>query len=388
MKKTLEQIQRELEEKRNEDNRRNQELNEERERSRVKWLRDMSLKMYEKSSFVPSSSSSSSGGSLPGQSFSSLSVAITDWSLNDNTPWINSVTIEIVSDGSNPPPISERGIVFGLSPDPSLSDDGVFSSNDGGTDIGEFAIENVDVDEDLWGQEVFIRAYVISSTGTIHSPAGLSPSVSFEPGICLAEGTKIRLSSGISKNIEEIEYTDSILVWDFDMGRLSSSKPLWIKKVEVSKKYNLLKFSDGSELRTISQHRIFNKEMGEFTYPMTSKTPVGTTTFTVDGNEIKLISKEIINEEVNYYNVITNKHINMFANGILTSCRYNNIYPIHNMKFIKDERVSRNRDEFNISDKFYYGLRIGEQTFSKKAVERYVSRLESNAVEILHLESI
>jgi hypothetical protein len=38
---------------------------------------------------------------------------------------------------------------------------------------------------------------------------------------------------------------------------------------------------------------------------------------------------------VDYYNVITDYHINLFANGILTSCRLNNIYPIKNMKFVK-----------------------------------------------------
>lgn len=128
--------------------------------------------------------------------------------------------------------------------------------------------------------------------------------------------------------------------------------------------------------------------MGKFTYPMTNETPIGTTTFNINGDEVQLISKEIVNEKVDYYNVITNKHINLFANGILTSCRYNNIYPISDMKFVKDNRSLRHRNEFNISDRFYDGLRISEQIFDKRDIERYVSRLEANEVEIMHLESI
>lgn len=43
---------------------------------------------------------------------------------------------------------------------------------------------------------------------------------------------------------------------------------------------------------------------------------------------------ERVDEEVEYYNIITEKHMNLFAEGILTSCRYNNIYPFTDtMKF-------------------------------------------------------
>lgn len=175
MKKTLDQIQKEFEERRLEEVRRNQEINNEREKSRIQWLQDMNMKMYEKSSFVPSSSSSSSGGSHQNQSFSDLSVSINDWTLYDNTPQINSITIEITSDGSNPPSISERGIVYGLSPDPSLGDVDSINVAEGGTDIGEFTMNGIDVDEDFWYQQVFIRAYVVSNGEVTHSLPGLSP---------------------------------------------------------------------------------------------------------------------------------------------------------------------------------------------------------------------
>src|SRR6185369_581796 len=101
-------------------------------------------------------------------------------------------------------------------------------------------------------------------------------------------------------------------------------------------------------LRTSNQHRIFNKELGGFTYPMTEDTPIGTTTFNVVGDEVALVGKRVVNEQLNYYNVISHRHLNLFADGILTSCRYNNIYPIVDMKFVKDDRAVVASEEYGV----------------------------------------
>ena len=54
--------------------------------------------------------------------------------------------------------------------------------------------------------------------------------------------------------------------------------------------------------------------------------------------------------------------MNLFANGILTSLRLNNLYKIENMKFVKDNRKLLAREEYaNIPDKLFYGLRLAEQ---------------------------
>jgi hypothetical protein len=193
---------------------------------------------------------------------------------------------------------------------------------------------------------------------------------------CLAKGTKISLHNKKYKKIEDISYSDGLLVWDFDEGKFASAKPLWIKKVQKTNKYILLQFDNGSILKTIDQHRIFNKQKGMFTYPMTDETPVGTISFSENGKEIKLVSKEYIYEDVEFYNIITKFHINLFAEGVLTSCRYNNIYPISDMKFIKEERELSTKDKFNISEEYFYGLRIAEQEFSPEEVEKYVNNLE------------
>ena len=224
------------------------------------------------------------------------------------------------------------------------------------------------------GDTVMVVAYAINSIGITYSTP-----ITWNVGVCLVEGTLITLADSTTKPIEDITMMDNITVWDFDNGVLASALPLWIKKTETSTQYNLLTFSDGSTLKTVSQHRIFNKEAGAFTYPMTEETPIGTTTINIRGEEVTLIDKCIIINSVNYYNVITDYHLNLYADDILTSMRYNNVYPIVDMKYVKDNRILRSLDEFvnvGISQRWINGLRLSEQTISLQDIKLYTERLE------------
>ena len=219
-------------------------------------------------------------------------------------------------------------------------------------------------------------AYVTSNAGTYYSDA-----VTGTSGICLLAGTQIALSDGTHKAIEDITYTDKLLSWDFDRGCYAETTAMWIKRSETGSQYNLLTFSDGTTLRTFDQHRIFNKQAGAFTYPMTAATPVGTVTVNEHGQEISLTNKQVIRDTIEYYNVITNYHMNLFSDSVLTSCRFNNIYPIVDMKFVKDNRTLRTRAEFeNVPDRFFHGLRLAEQIADIETVEWYVNRLLSTEV--------
>ena len=177
---------------------------------------------------------------------------------------------------------------------------------------------------------------------------------------CFIEGTQITLADGTTKAIEDITYDDELLVWNFYDGRFDTAKPTWIKVEEVAPRYNLVKFSDGREFGTVGAggekgyHRVFNKEAGAFTHIGTNATPIGTTTFADDGTNPTIVSEEIIEKPVKYYNIITDKHYNIFANGILTSCRLSNKYHIEDMKYVgepviheQEEKEYRERLEKN-----------------------------------------
>jgi hypothetical protein len=180
------------------------------------------------------------------------------------------------------------------------------------------------------------------------------------------------MADGSHKAIEDITHGELIRVWNFDLGEFSEAQPLWIKHVEETTAHHRFTFSDGTVLDTVGHH-VFNKEAGRFTYLIKDETPVGTTTFNDKGEEITLISKEMINEPVRYYNVWTQYHLNLFANGVLTSNRFNNIYPIVDMKFVKDDRALRSLTEFaGIDQQYIDGLRLQEQTMDAEYIRQYV----------------
>lgn len=177
--------------------------------------------------------------------------------------------------------------------------------------------------------------------------------------MCLIAGTLITLTDGTKKPIEEITYDDDLLVWDFFNGCFASAKPRWIKVKQTAKVYNKLTFDNGTTLGLVGEggtqgyHRIFNKQANMFTHTGVPETPNGTITFAEDKSEPMLVRQELVNKTVDYYNIITDKHFNIFANGVLTSCRCSNLYKIENMKY------------------------IGERTMSDKEVEEYFKRLKN-----------
>ena len=177
---------------------------------------------------------------------------------------------------------------------------------------------------------------------------------------CLIKGTLITLSDGSKKPIEDITFDDDILVWNFYEDKFDMAKPLFIKSAQIAPKYNLCTFSDGTKIGFVGEggekgyHRIFNADKGSFTYTGNDKdTPIGTRTFNENRSFPVLVSQEIIEEPVEYYNVITGKHYNLFANGILTSNHWSNQYDIDASKMIymldnqniTDETISKEMNE-------------------------------------------
>ena len=194
---------------------------------------------------------------------------------------------------------------------------------------------------------------------------------------CLVAGTLMSLANGTQKKIEDITYDDVLSVWNFDLGELSEARPLWVKRKQTAGQYTLVKFSDGTELRTVGHH-IFNKQAGEFTKIILDDTPVGTITVNEQGQEITIVSKELVKDTVDYYNIWTQYHLNAYANGVLTGNRYCNIYPVVDMKYVKDDRALRSVEEFaGIDSKYILGMRLQEQVFDLPFIQTMVDRIES-----------
>lgn len=206
---------------------------------------------------------------------------------------------------------------------------------------------------------------------------------------CILKNTPITLSDNTTKLIQDIDYQDDLLVWNFDDGKYDSAKPLWIKKPETASYYYHCIFDDGTTLNLVGSdgkcHRLFNCDTSTFKYAVDC---VGSRIMTLDG--IKVLNFcERVEEECEFYNIITNYHMNIYTNGILTSCRYNNLYPIQDMKFAKDDRKNiYYKKNFNSIPAIYYtGLRLREQKdISVEDTIKYVQRLESKKMKINDFE--
>ena len=314
----------------------------------------------------------------------------------DNTAGITITTYTLQSDlgqydnsGSVTYNIRDAGataagvIINGITVSHTQTITGDFNQGDNTVSWGQSGI-----DYQLWEQMASVTAYVVDSRGYTFTVV-VDEAWDIPHGPCLVEGTMITMADGTHKAIEDITHGELIRVWNFDLGEFSEAQPIWIKVEEETTGHDVYTFSDGTKLRTVGHH-VFNKQAGAFTKLKLAETPVGTTTFNEQGIEVTLISKERVIEPTRYYNVWTQYHLNLFADGILTSNRFNNIYPIVDMKFVKDDRKLRSVEEFaGIDEKYITGLRLQEQTYSVEYIQNYVhNRLERTDISNISEQGI
>jgi hypothetical protein len=199
---------------------------------------------------------------------------------------------------------------------------------------------------------------------------------------CFVRGTRIATGLRSAKAVEDITYEDMLLVWDFDNACLTYAKPCWIKKSEATTYYYNCVFSDGTELKVVGSdgksHRLFNCDKQEF---ISATDCVGQMVMGLNG-PVKMLSCDRVEELVEFYNVVTSKHMNLYANGMLASCRLNNLYPIQNMQYVKDDRAVVRKGAYDlIAQKYYDDLRLGERLPGDVDwINQYVERMDQRRV--------
>ena len=202
---------------------------------------------------------------------------------------------------------------------------------------------------------------------------------------CFVKGTKILMADGTSKNVEDINYGDSLKVWDFDNGCLSSAPVCWLTQAGLKNNhYYQLTFSDGTVLKTTGQnsnHKLYDVDKCKF--EGVKNIQVGDRIYSINGI-VTVTDKQYVEAEVQYYNLMTTGKINCFAEGILASNRYSNIYGIDSsMTYIKEDRQARPYSEFEevgIDRYFYDNLRLGEIDPAQEPMSKtiqYINKIKS-----------
>ena len=164
------------------------------------------------------------------------------------------------------------------------------------------------------------------------------------------------------KKLKDVNFDDLILCWNFDTGEFEYIEASFILKPTIAYKHVLLHFSDGSVLDVIGEHRMFNLDQNMFTHALSNEeTPIGTKTINSKGEIIELLSKEEVHSPVTVCTVVTRKNLNIYTNGILTSITaMSNLYPIQNMKYIKEERNDIFESDLGVDEYVFKELRFNE----------------------------
>jgi len=189
------------------------------------------------------------------------------------------------------------------------------------------------------------------------------------------------------KKIKDLKPEDKLLVWNFDEGKLDTAEILWQSKVKTATRYTKATFSDGGKLEVVGlndskRHAIFIKETGKFEY--INKKLIGKTTVNEKGEDVKVVNIEFVDKKVEYYNVVTSKHFNCYANGYLTSTRMNNLYEIQDMRFVKDGRkVIKVAGLSKEEQRVYDGFRLGERKIDKSNVLAEIAYMKQHISAML-----
>ena len=139
---------------------------------------------------------------------------------------------------------------------------------------------------------------------------------------CLTGDTLVTMSDNTQKRLDTIALGDSVLSVDFATGKLMPRKVVYTDKDEdkVGKSYDIWKFSDGTEIKTVHRHEFYNVESASMKYMDEWK--LGEHTLKQDGTHPTLIGHELVNKPIRHYKITLEGNTAYFANGLLTGDRY------------------------------------------------------------------
>lgn len=189
---------------------------------------------------------------------------------------------------------------------------------------------------------------------------------------CLVKGTKVKLANGTYKNVEDINYDDLLLVWNYDTGIVTKEYPLWIENEHKTDTYTKISFSDGSYINVVKSHSFYSYDISEFVdFNDTDNFHIGTLVAKLNNNnkleKVMVTNIENINEEVNYYFVASTRYYNIISNDFITTDGYTDITNLYdfdsNISWSKNRVVKKLRYSYLKDVLPYYmykGFRAGE----------------------------
>ena len=116
--------------------------------------------------------------------------------------------------------------------------------------------------------EVSSYSFTGKNGKTITAANGVTFSIDKDTsGGCVTPDTLITLADGAQKRVDELTFGDKILAWDFFTGSyVEKDISLLVNHGEGLYRVANLKFSDGTTLRIIADHGVFDYDLNKFVY--------------------------------------------------------------------------------------------------------------------------
>ena len=185
-------------------------------------------------------------------------------------------------------------------------------------------------------------------------------------GFCFAPGTMITLYNGDLKRVEDLSLDDSLLIINHETGEFDEGEITFIE-VEPQKDYSVmnLEFSDGTKLKFIDEHGLFDKDLNKYVYfkedvmlDFIGHTFIGYEK-TCDGfktKDVVLTNAYITTENIVCYSLVTKYHLNYFTNTMLSMpggiSGLFNIFDYINLKYDEQQKQTQLEEygEFSYDD--------------------------------------
>lgn len=237
-----------------------------------------------------------------------------------------------------------------------------------GYSLGSLLIKNASTQADIPFTSITSGAFFIMPAANVSVEVEFSASVP-----CLDADASVTLADGTEKKFRDLKDDDLLLVWNFDKGCYDTAPLLWRLSAQWTDKYWLLETDSGRTIKVIGNHRFFSLNTGKFER---TTDLLGHKVQTLDGPET-VVSCVLIEKPIEYCNAISFYHMNVIVGGFFTSCGFNNLYPIKDMKYQYDSIRTRGTDKTywtdkGVSESWFEGMRIDEQYSPDEEIVSYV----------------
>lgn len=138
---------------------------------------------------------------------------------------------------------------------------------------------------------------------------------------CLTGDMLITLVDGSQKRIDQLTLDDKVLSCNPDTLQLEADEITYTDSTENKKhtEYDVWTFSDGTIVKTVHRHRLYNVECQAMVYMDEWK--IGEHAVNINDEYVELVGHENVKEEVRHYTLFT-KNQNYFVNGLLSGNRH------------------------------------------------------------------